>query len=100
MEIRFAEVRDCAKKVRAVGEDVAEFLNRAKGILDKAAEGNDGFAAVKAFGDINDKLHRQSTAVGEAIAKAAGALNAAVDDHERTDRSAKTDLDAVVDALG
>ncbi|GIG65108.1 hypothetical protein [Phytomonospora endophytica] len=100
MEIRYGDVRDCAKKVRAVGEDVAEFLNRAKSTLDKAAEGNEGFTAVKAFGDVNDKLHRQSTAVGEATAKAAGALNAAVDDHERTDRSAKNNLDAVVDALG
>ncbi|MEV0650209.1 hypothetical protein AB0I28_33610 [Phytomonospora sp. NPDC050363] len=100
MEIRYAEVRDCARKVGAVGEEVREFLDRARSGLDAAAEGNEGFTAVDAFRDVAEKLHRQSTAVGDNTVKSAAALAAAADDHERTDLYVRGELAKTREALG
>lgn len=100
MKVRYDEVRDCAQRVRRLGDEVTEYVGGAAGELEKAGEGNEGFGSLTTYRDVIGRLLKQSREIGTATGESASALAASADAHERTDETVRTELNTTRDALG
>ena len=56
MKVRYDEVRDCAQRVRRLGDEVTEYVGGAAGELEKAGEGNEGFGSLTTYRDVVGRL--------------------------------------------
>lgn len=100
MKVRFDEVRDCARRVRRLGDEVTEYVGGAGGELERAGEGNEGFGSLDTYRDVIGRLLKQSRELGTATGGSASALAGSADAHERTDEAVRTELNTTRDALG
>lgn len=100
MEFEYGTVKAIAAKVITAGTDITDYIGRARGVIERTAEGNDGFASAKALSAITKKLVEDTLKAAQKCAETGGAVVKAAENYDRTDRTVKSEVNLAKEYLG
>jgi len=85
MELDIPKVKGIAAKVGKVGDEVGEYVARARGDIEQAGDGNVGFASVKTYKDVAVRLNEQTVKLAERTSTSGESIATAAANHDYTD---------------
>ncbi|GLZ81784.1 hypothetical protein Afil01_65910 [Actinorhabdospora filicis] len=100
MEFEYGTVKSIAAKVITAGTEITDYIGRSRGVIERTAQGNDGFASAKALSTIAKKLVEDTLKAAGKCADTGQKVVESAENYRRTESTVKSEVNLAKEYLG